>query len=512
MRINLVVGSVILLIFTVLDTGLVPAAEKQVNRSIYDAGNRVQLFVDQDLVSSSRNVSFQLHEGKKHPENPLLKAEEPFEGWKLQIYGTVLFDKEEGIFKMWYFSDATDEFPHFSTHYATSTDGIHWEKPLFGTVKSKSGLKHNAVLNGYLLASVMKDQQETNPAQRYKMVCWRQKPPHGAHLMVSPDGLNWTQVNEKPFCRSSDVITGHYDPYRKEYIAFPKLVTNNRGHIRRCFGVSTSKNFMDWTPSRLTFKADARDDYGSMGRIESARNLLDVADDQKLVRTEYYGLSAYPHESCTIVFPWIFTSNNNARYGNHEGPMEVQFASSRDLTHWNRSFRKPIIPRGKKGDWDEGIQIGASTAFEHGDEIRLYYSGANYTHGNPCLYQEKNTGRKTKYTCGIGLVSWKKDRFVSVDANENRGSLTTVPFQFRGKHLYLNAKTFQKGAIQVEVRDASGSRIPGVPLLTFSGNEIRGKVQFTSGKFDDFSLLQDQLISLKFHLKNCELYSYGFHD
>ncbi|MCH9724039.1 MAG: hypothetical protein K0U86_03955 [Planctomycetes bacterium] len=512
MPIDYLTCSVILLITSVLQTELLSAEEMQINNSIYNAGNRVQLFVDQDLVSSFKNVSFNLHEGVKHPDNPLLKAEEPFEGWKLQIYGTVLFDKEEDIFKMWYFSDATDEFPHFSTHYATSTDGIHWKKPLVGTVKAKSGAKHNAVLNGYLLASVMKDNQESNPAKRYKMICWRQKPAHGAHLMVSPDGLNWTQVNEKPFCRSSDVITGHYDPYRKEYIAFPKLVTNNRGHIRRCFGLSTSKNFSDWTPSRPIFKADARDDYGAMGRIESARHLLDVEDDQKLVRTEFYGISAYPHESCTIAFPWIFTINNNARYGNHEGPMEVQFASSRDLTRWDRSFRKPIIPRGKKGEWDEGIQIGASTAFEYGDEIRLYYSGANYTHGTPCLYREKNTGRKTKYTCNIGLVSWKKDRFVSVDANENGGVLTTVPIKFSGKHLYLNAKTFKQGSIYVDVLDASGNRIPDVPRMSFTGDDIRGKVQFTSGNSEGFSSLQDKLISLKFHLKNCELYSYGFHD
>ncbi len=499
-----------LLAFICVDAGI--ASDIELNQSIYDAGSRVQLFVDQEIVKSSENVSFKLHQGIKHPQNPLLKAEKPWEGWRLEIYGTVLFDEEENIFKMWYFSEATDEFPHYSTHYAISQDGIHWEKPLVGTVKSRSGGKHNAVLNGYLLASVMKDNQEKDPDKRYKMVCWRQKPPHGAHLMVSPDGLNWTQVNEKPFCRSSDVITGHFDPYRKKYIAFPKLVTKSRGHIRRCFGLSTSDNFRDWTPSRPVFYPDARDDYGSMSRIEPVRHILDVKDDFRLLRTEFYGISAYPHECCTIAFPWVFTINNNARFGNHEGPMEVQFASSRDLIHWNRPFRKPLIPRGKKGDWDEGIQIASSTAFSYKDEIRLYYCGANYTHGTPCLYKKKDTGRKTKYTCSIGLVSWKRDRFVSAGGGHSGGILTTVPMKFQGKHLFLNAKTFNNGSVHVEALDSAGHRIPNFQLMPFRGDELQAKIQFAAGNTIDFSSLDGQLITLKFHLKNAELFSFGFRD
>lgn len=40
----------------------------------------------------------------------------------------------------------------------------------------------------------------------------------------------------------------------------------------------------------------------------------------------------------------IFTLNNNARWGNHEGPQEVRLAVSRDLFHWERPFRTPVIP------------------------------------------------------------------------------------------------------------------------------------------------------------------------
>ena len=47
-------------------------------------------------------------------------------------------------------------------------------------------------------------------------------------------------------------------------------------------------------------------------------------DDPKVMRTEFYGTGFYPAESCTVAFPWVFTINNNARYGNQEGPFELQ--------------------------------------------------------------------------------------------------------------------------------------------------------------------------------------------
>ena len=173
----------------------------------FDVGTKTQLFIDRTLVNDTHNVSFTLHPGEKHPQNPLLRADKPWEGWRVIIYGSVLYDEEEKIFKMWYFADATDLFPDFATYYATSKDGIVWEKPLVGTINSPIEKKHNAVAGGVLLASVTKDLNESDPAKRYKMICWRQKKPHGAQTMVSPDGLHWTQVSKENICRSSDVIT-----------------------------------------------------------------------------------------------------------------------------------------------------------------------------------------------------------------------------------------------------------------------------------------------------------------
>jgi hypothetical protein len=189
-----------------------------------EIGNRAQICADRTWIASTRGVAFRQHEGEKSSDNPLVKADRPWEGWRVNIYGSVLHDADEQIFKMWYVGDATPDFPNYATCYATSRDGLHWEKPLVGTVTSALGLtKHNVVADACLLASVMKDDGESDPARRYKMVCWVQKPkPEGGpHTFGSPDGLHWTRLSKEPICRSNDVITAYFDPRRKLYAAFP---------------------------------------------------------------------------------------------------------------------------------------------------------------------------------------------------------------------------------------------------------------------------------------------------
>lgn len=72
---------------------------------VYDAGSRAQLFVDRLLVREAEGVCFTQHPGTKHPQNPLLKADQPWEGWRLEIFGNVLYDEEERLFKMWYLAE-----------------------------------------------------------------------------------------------------------------------------------------------------------------------------------------------------------------------------------------------------------------------------------------------------------------------------------------------------------------------------------------------------------------------
>jgi hypothetical protein len=481
------------------------AAKVAASDSPFDVGSRSQLFVDQVLIRSTENVAFTLHPAKKHPQNPLLKADQPWEGWRLEIYGSVLYDEDEQIFKMWYIGEAPEYFPNYATFYATSKDGIIWEKPLVGTIPCPKAERHNAVADACLLASVIKDKADPDPARRYKMIYWRQNP-YGYHTMISPDGLHWTQLSKEPICPSGDVITGYYDRARNLYVALPKMGATVRGHDRRCFWVITSQDFVTWTQPQLVFAPDLRDDAGSLARIEEVRPILDMPDDPNLMRTEFYGVGVYQAESCTLAFPWVFTINNNARYGNQEGPGELQLAVSRDLEHWERPFRTPCVPRGRIGEWDCGFFVTASEAIRVGDEVWLYYGGSNYTHGTPCLYRAEGTGRHTKFTGSIGLATWKLDRFVSVDAPAEGGTLTTVPLVFAGRRLELNAATKEGGSVTVEILDAAGQ--PIARSEAFAGDDLRHQVVWEEGT--DLGPLAGTPVSLKFHLQSAELYAFAF--
>ena len=62
---------------------------------------------------------------KARPSNPEVRADRPWEGWRLEIYGNVIYDEEEKIFKMWYLGEGGDHFSfEYPTLYAVSADGI----------------------------------------------------------------------------------------------------------------------------------------------------------------------------------------------------------------------------------------------------------------------------------------------------------------------------------------------------------------------------------------------------
>ncbi len=479
--------------------------------SPFNVEDKCQLFVDQVLVRETHAVCFSLHPGEKHPQNPLVRPTLPWEGWRLELYGTVIFDQQEKLFKMWYNGEAPDYFPDYAALYAVSNDGVSWEKPLVGTTPCLKAVRHNAVANACLLPNVIKDVHDPDPARRYKMLCWvtNIENKFGYHSMTSPDGLHWKPLSTVPISPGGDVITGYYDEQRSLYVAFVKIMTEIRGHQRRVFYVITSQDFETWTRPELALVPDLRDDAGSLERIEEVRPLLDVPDNAREMRTEFYGMGIYRHESCTLSFPWVFTINNDGRFGNQEGPFELQLGVSRDLVHWERPFRLPCVLRGRLDEWDCGLFVTPAQALRVGDEIWLYYGGSNYTHGTPCLYKSEGTGRGTKYTGSIGLVKWKLDRFVSVDAGSETGTLTTVPLIFSGTRLEINAQTRPGGEITVEITDAAGRAINAFgSSLRFEGDSLRHVIAWAHGQ--DVSRLRTQPISLKFHLKNAELYSFAF--
>ena len=314
-----------------------PPLERQYPRSPVNIGTQAQLLVDQMLVRETCGVSFTMLLGEKHPGNPIMAATEPWEGWNIELFGSVLYDEDENLFKMWYVGQGAGLFPpgDYPTMYATSRDGIHWEKPLVGTITGRDGRRRHNVVSLVQQPNVIKDRREPDPRKRYKMIAWVDDPQSekGFYTYTSPDGFAWKQFSpgrialhhlptvpkEVP---DADNIIGYYDERRGTYIAFPKIMVKVGGFYRRSYRVMYSRDFETWSEPQLVLTADPRDDAGMLWRIEQSRPLLEASDDPSLMRTEFYGLGVYPAESCTLGFLWILTVNNKATTfpRNQDGP------------------------------------------------------------------------------------------------------------------------------------------------------------------------------------------------
>lgn len=127
----------------------------------------------------------------KHPENPVIRVG-PKGSWdeSILICQSVLYDKEENLFKMWYIGGTPEGV--FSIGLATSPDGAHWTKYPGNPVLRVTEPWEGTVMEAF---TVLKTKEG------YKI--WyggndlsRDKASIG--YATSPDGINWTKHPNNP--------------------------------------------------------------------------------------------------------------------------------------------------------------------------------------------------------------------------------------------------------------------------------------------------------------------------
>ena len=119
-------------------------------------GTRAQLLVDDYLIAAREGLATTLHPMTKLPE-PVLQAAAPWERPETGgLWGipNAIYDPEDGLYKLWYNSLGTyparnqQREPAYSC-YATSTDGINWERPNLGLFAHEDSTANNIVgVNG----------------------------------------------------------------------------------------------------------------------------------------------------------------------------------------------------------------------------------------------------------------------------------------------------------------------------------------------------------------------------
>lgn len=488
-----------------------------------DVGNAKQLFLDNQVVDSLDHVSRIFHQGVKSASNPVLVPVKPWEGQMVDV-GTVIYDEQEHLFKMWYAGleihyqvparpfdqyenllRASKYTERFHLCYATSKDGIHWDRPELGLVEFEGSRKNNLVHvetaggTPVFIASLFKDVREKNPLRRYKGVTyWKDKAGRfGVGVYFSPDGLRWSPYAGNPAVSgTSDVhqllgwderigkYVGYFRPGQGPAQPDYERLSPPAGKLRvRTIGYSVSDDFEHWTP------------------IEAAL----IPDEQDPVDAQFYGMPAMKYEGHYIGFPWVFRTNEITHV--------PQLAFSRDGRHFSRTpGRGDFIPLGPTGAFDDA-NVYSSRPVVHDGRIWVYYSGGRWR-GMLDLFESEAKARDA-----IGLATLPLDGFASLQAGPNPGVVTTKALRFQGSRLEVNLEASVKGysgvdettSLAVELLDESGQPIPGYSQERadrFSRSNLSQVITW-SGR-SDVSALSGKPVRLRFHLRNVKLYAFQF--
>lgn len=401
-----------------------------------------RLFADDHHVADRENVTRAYHAFEKHPGNPLLTADQPWEGDTVYVYGTVLPAETGGGYRMWYHAWADGEYRML---YATSEDGLRWEKPVLNQVDYEGSTENNILFrhtHENHSPQVIYTPWDPDPARRYKFVYYEygRTPPDftvsGYYGMASPDGIHWQDVkNAKPILEDyGDVGNFNWDALQERYVGWPKKFDDVRGYRRRSVGFTATTDFEHWPESKLVLVPDEFDDRWV------------TAESTEGAHTDFYGLSAFAYESMYIGFLWVFPITD----GKNDGPIFVELVTSHDGEHWTRQEepRPPLLPLGEEGAWDDGMVFTPNHPLVENGAIKLYYGGFDVTHS------AKN-GR-----AAIGLATLRKDGFASLDAGVLEGTVTTKSLEGAAGTLAVNYRT-DGGWLKAEVLDETGTVIAG---------------------------------------------------
>ncbi|MAG35021.1 MAG: hypothetical protein CL878_02045 [Dehalococcoidia bacterium] len=459
----------------------------------------------------------------------------------------MLYDQDEGLFRLWYLSFGSypglGEFGEPTYYcYATSSDGLHWERPHLGMFDYEGSTDNNIIssdrnsapgFNGSILDCKEMAGLEP-PERRYKTAGWlgRDDAGRGIHgVSFSHDGLRWQRYEGNPVIGGhgrGDALTGAKlrEPAFPEhlpglptakYALFPKVHPQLGRFRRRSFAMCTSEDdlggnpFTQWTEPQLVLAPDLRDDEMTEERLAAAKSIL-LYDNPGDHRCEFYGVVVFRSGDIFLGLLWIYDAAFEfSRIGtrNQYALVDIQLVSSRDLIHWERlGNRQPVIARGGPGSFDSHMIFFHSFPVTVGDEWWVYYVGHNEGHAAQAGYDEAmrrefqaeaRTGRR--HFPAIGLAKVRREGYVSRDAGAEGGTLTTRLLQPGGPRLEVNAAVPEGGALTVEVQDEHGRALPGfgaADCTPVTGDSLRHQIRWGERRGDNS--WRERPVRLRFQL------------
>ena len=462
-----------------------------------------QLFVD-NFLTEVHNLYPVCHKAKKFEGNPILKPETPMEKYErlpcaAPKSGGVWWDKDEKIMKMWYEAGWLHKMA-----YATSKDGIHWDRPNLGISGDTNEIlaeRGAASAEGEVCyfrpdsTTVFIDYDTDKPDERYKLFMRNPGLDRPGIAAVSADGIHWNKARFTSV--QGDRSTIFYNPFRKKWVYSIRTAWHGR-----------SRDYAEC------------DDYlaGADWRGTDVKWLCADSTDKPNayigVAPELYNVDCVAYESIMLGMFQIYYGPGNSVGFKTGAPKVTELVAmySRDGFHFSRPTNDSFINASMvKVEWDRGyVQSVGGLCTVHDDELWFYYigfagdeEGGGKGNPNDCQFD-------TMYANGAtGIAKLRRDGFVSLETS-NDGDIITRKLTFRGKksHFFINGKTEQNGGISVEILSADKSKVLAKSKL-FVGDSTCAELDF--GDFD-LSSLEGETFRIHFHITSGKIYSFWFSE
>ncbi len=499
MRVSSTLVAVVVVVVSACHVSVAPGAPAE--QTVRDVrGATRQLFLDDWIVAEAINIEKVQGTVVKHPANPIIRRDKPWDKSRADLYGSAVYDPQHQRIQLFYAANNVSNGHEDRLAYAQSYDrGKTWTKPEFDLIPFGRHKRTNLimlppsqVIHG---PCVFRDDHETNPARRYKLLMASYpdtaylglpriyehrgaflysiddpklppgcRPP-GMYVAYSPDGIHW----ETPPVRVSNMLSDttqsvFWDARIGKYVAYVRARTSNDRSVARM----ESGDFETWTEPEIVLE-------GTPSR-------------------SIYSMGVTPYEGIYLGTPWIFDRISEARGGPVIWP---ELAVSRDGKQWLRPFpHRPLVPLGPRGAADSRqIRMSASLVVLD-DKILLLYGQTDRPH-------------QVDMRVEIGMATLRRDGFAAMQAGEVEASILTKPLRFDPGRLYVNAHVDPGGYVQAEILTAAGGALPGCELpacVAVAGDSIRAPLAWKHKS--TIAPANAGHCRIRFVLKKARLYSF----
>ncbi|MFN7563230.1 MAG: hypothetical protein ACK5TH_15720 [Prosthecobacter sp.] len=406
------------------------------------------LVLDSRVIESAENAKLMPGTVTKHAGNPLFQADKPWENSLNNLYPNVIWDEEQKVFKMWYKCVLADKEAiaqmdgpstvhdvGWSLLYATSKDGLTWEKPALGLHAFGGTKATNIVARDCPNVGVFKDLHDADPARRYKMVSdvGLGKP----QVRFSADGIHWGEaIKAEGFgAQNGDTHNNAFwDEGSGKYVWFTKLYLGERLVARL-----ESDDFLHWRNNGLMLRSRVSEGRGS----------------------QTYCMPVFQHAGLYLGYLMMYNVS-------HGRTVDCELVWSPDGLKWQRvAPGVPLIPRGPKGSYDsECIYAMAGPPVIRDGKHLLFYGGDDFPH----------TGWKRH--CLPCLATLREDGFAGYEPSKEGQTAGLITRMLR-----VTSEPFRViadgDAVEVTAMDESGQK---VEKGSWAGKTLRFQLSIPRGK------------------------------